>query len=198
MVEGGGWKGNYSELEEVVCRLEEEGEKEWKERKGKRRGRGGGMEWREMGRLAHEVGWEIEKRKGMTEEGRGGDGEMITLRGMKKNLEEEKNRAVEEKLEAEKRVMEEKRKREEAEHAKREAEERVERMKMELEQMKQSEEEERRRKEEEERRYIPITSLDGTSVIFPYVDGIKREGNRIINISNSYQNCFIGGVITTV
>ena len=97
MVEGGGWKQSYSELEEVVNRLEEEGEKEWRERKGKRGGRGGGMEWREMGRLAHCVGWEIEKRKRMSEEGRGRDGEMISLRGMKKNLEEEKKRADEEK-----------------------------------------------------------------------------------------------------
>ena len=33
MVEGGGWKGSYSELEEVVGRLEEEGKKRWKEKR---------------------------------------------------------------------------------------------------------------------------------------------------------------------
>ena len=33
VVEGGGWRGEYLELEEVVGRLEEEGEKGWMERK---------------------------------------------------------------------------------------------------------------------------------------------------------------------
>ena len=74
------------------------------------------MEWRDMGRLAHEVGWGIEKRK-RREEGRGReeeDGEVITLQKMKKNLEEEKKGREEEKKmkeEAERRGTEEKRKR---------------------------------------------------------------------------------------
>ena len=34
MVEGGGWRGEYSELESVVGRLEEEGKKRWKEKRG--------------------------------------------------------------------------------------------------------------------------------------------------------------------
>ena len=95
VVEGGGWKGSYSELEEVVGRLEEEGKKRWMEKRGEK-GRGGGREWKEMGRLAHEVGWAIEERRGR-EEGRGGDGSMITLQEMKKNLEEEKKKVEEEK-----------------------------------------------------------------------------------------------------
>ena len=33
VVEGGWWRGGYSELEEVVSRLEEEGEKEWMKRR---------------------------------------------------------------------------------------------------------------------------------------------------------------------
>ena len=32
VVEGGGWRGSYSELEEVVGRLEEEAKKRWMER----------------------------------------------------------------------------------------------------------------------------------------------------------------------
>ena len=97
VVEGGMWKGGYEELEEVVGRLEEEGEKGWRERKkGRRgeRGRNGGMEWRKMGRLAREVGWGIEKRK-RREEGRGGEGEIISLCGIKKHLEEEKKKVEE-------------------------------------------------------------------------------------------------------
>ena len=43
-----------------------------------------------------------------------------------------------------------------------------------------------------------ITSLDRTSVVFPKRDGIKREGNTIINTSNDFRNCFIGGVMTSV
>ena len=56
VVEGGGWRGEYGELEEVVSRLEEEGEKKWRERKGKKeeRGKNSYMLWREMKRLAHD------------------------------------------------------------------------------------------------------------------------------------------------
>ena len=179
VVEGGGWKGSYEELEEVVGRLEKEGEKEWRERKGKKReggGRGnkGGMEWREMGRLAREVGWAIEKRK---REGEGEEGEIITLEGMKKNLADEKKKAEEEK-----RKREEERMR--AEKEKRELEERIRNLEREV-------------KEPESRL---ITSLDGTSVIFPQSDGIKREGNTIIHLGSShlYRNCFIGGEMTSV
>ena len=111
VVEGGGWNGSYEELEEGVGRLEEEGEKEWRERRGKIRekGRGGGIEWKEMGRLARDVGWAIEERKATTNQGRGGDGSMITLRGLKKNLEDEKKKLEEKdkQLEEEKRKMEE-------------------------------------------------------------------------------------------
>ena len=46
MVEGGGWRGSYSELEEVVNRLEEEGKKRWKGEEGeeRRKRRRDGME----------------------------------------------------------------------------------------------------------------------------------------------------------
>ena len=44
-----------------------------------------------------------------------------------------------------------------------------------------------------------ITSLDGTSVIFPQTDYIKREGNTIIHHGpKSDRNCFVGGVMTSV
>ena len=124
VVEGGGWKGSYSELEEVVGTLEEEGKTKWKQKRAEK-GRGEGKEWKDMGRLAHDVGWAIEERKGMSE-GRGGDGEMITLQGMKKNLEEEKKKVEEERTgreEEKKRADEEKRMKEE-ERKKREESER--------------------------------------------------------------------------
>ena len=224
VVEGGGWKGSYSELEEVVGRLEEEGEKEWRERKRKRGGRDGrgmssGMEWREMGRLAREVGWEIEKRKKMEgKEGDEGDGCMLTLSMMKKNLTEEKKRGDAEK----KRADEEERKKEEeklrADEEKRLKEEekkgREEEKRLKEEEQRNREEEQRRAEEEKEKmeerirnleqlvnemKYPPITSLDGTTVTFPQNDGIQREGNTIIHHgSTSNRNCFIGGVMTSV
>ena len=169
------------------------------------------MEWREMGRLAHQVGWAIEKRKGMSE-GTGRDGSMITLQGMKKNLAEEKKGREEEKKgreeekrlreESEKRADVEKRKKEEAER--REAEEKWKR-----EQSERGRAEEKKKMEErirnlermvEEMKSHRISSLDGTSVQFPQNDGIKREGNTLIHhgSSGSYRHCFIGGVMTSV
>ena len=85
VVEGGMWKGEYRELEEVVGKLLVEGKRKWMEKRSEK-GRGGGREWKELGRLALEVGWAIEERKGMTEEGRGG----INQQGLKKEVEEEK------------------------------------------------------------------------------------------------------------
>ena len=126
LVEGGGWRGSYSELEEVVGRLEEEGKKRWIEKRGEK-GRGGRREWKEMGRLAHDVGWAIEERKMVSEEGRKGDGEMISLRGMKKNLADEKKKVEEEKkrAEEEKKGREEERRMKEEEKRKREEENRA-------------------------------------------------------------------------
>ena len=148
------------------------------------------MEWREMGRLAREVGWEIEKRIGME----GGDGELITLHGMKKNLADEKRGREEEKKGRveERRMKEEEKSGREAEKRKREA---VEREKREL--------EERLRHMEllvQEMKYRPILSLDGASVTFPQTDYIKREGNTIIHHGPDmeFRNCFIGGVMTSV
>ena len=214
MVEGGGWKGSYSELEEVVGRLEEEGKKEWISKR-REKGINSGREWKEMGRLAREIGWEIEKRKRMEgREGRGGD--MITLHGMKKNLEEEKKgREAEKKRADEEQRMkeeemkkvdemkkgreEEKRKKEEAETKNRELENRIERMRVEMEEMKKREDQQKKRKEEEEKHSRPIRSLDGTSVVFTPNNGIKREGNTIIHHGpNRDRNCFIGGEMTSV
>ena len=61
IVEGGGWRGGYEKLEKVVGRLEEEGEKKWRERR--MSGVEGVYAWKEMGRLAHQVGYEIKKRE---------------------------------------------------------------------------------------------------------------------------------------
>ena len=83
VVEGGGWKGGYEELEEVVSGLEEEGEKEWRDRKKKRRG--GWMDWREMGRLSHALVWEIERRKRIETEGESESG-IVSLGQMQKKL----------------------------------------------------------------------------------------------------------------
>ena len=60
-------------------------------------------------------------------------------------------------------------------------------------------EEERRRREEVMKSGL-ITSLGGTSVIFPNSDGIKRKGNIITHCGSntSYRNCFIGGIMTSV
>ena len=95
VVEGGRWKGEYEELEEVVGRLEEEGKKKWMEKRGEK-GRGGGREWNEMGRLALQIGMAIEERK-LREEGRGRDGEMVTFGGKKKKAEEKDKQLEEEK-----------------------------------------------------------------------------------------------------
>ena len=102
IVEGGGWKGDYSELEEAVSRLEEEGEKEWRERRKKGGSVNGWTEWREMGRLARDVGWAIERKKD------GGEG-IATLSGMKKKLNEEKKQreATEKKAKDEHQLREE-------------------------------------------------------------------------------------------
>ena len=192
VVEAGGWKGRYEELEEVVGRLEEEGEKEWRERKGKREE--GGMEWKEMGRLAREVGWEIEKRK-RREEGEGKDGCMITLYGMKKNLADEKKRVDEERKgreeekkradeamrlreEEKKGREEEKKKREEVEREKREIEERIRKLEQELQTMNPP----------------LITSLDSLSCRIP--SNATRSGNQLSGDRNC--TCVFGDALTSV
>ena len=44
-----------------------------------------------------------------------------------------------------------------------------------------------------------ITPFDSISVTFPEKDGIKQDGDAIIHHgSDSYRNCFIGGVLTSV
>ena len=121
-------------------------------------GKNGGREWKEMGRLAREVGWAIEERRGM-EEGRGGDGEMITLYGMKKNLAAEKRKREEEKKKSEEETRR-------AEHEKKTLEETIRSLKQEVEELK----------------YRPVISLDGTSVTFTPLEGaIKIYQNPVVN-----------------
>ena len=141
----------------------------------------------------------------MSEEGRGRDGEMISLRRMKKNFEEEKKKVEEEKRMKEeegKRADEEKKKREESEKGREEEKRRAEEEKREEEERRAGEMEVRIRNLEQElffAKHPPITSLDGTSVTFtPSNDGIKREGNTIINTCNFIRNCFIGGEMRSV
>ena len=246
VVEGGAWKEEYEQLEEVVGQLEEEGKKRWMEKRGKKGGRGGGREWKEMGRLAHEIGWAIEEKKNVE----GGKG-IVTLGRMKKDLMEaiakEKKRADEamgkkeeserakgakereaieqrnKREEAErgrdeekKRADEEQRKREETEKAKDEEKKRADEEKRGREEEKRKKEEAERRAREEKRRMEkkiedlerlvgelklrPIISMDALSVTFsPNNDGIRREGNAIIHHGiDSYRNCFIGEVMTSV
>ena len=203
VVEGGGWVGGYEELEEVVDRLEEEGEKEWREKKRKKEG--GGNEWKEMGRLAHDVAWGIEKRKKMEE---GGDEEygILSVGKMKKELEEEKKKAKEENRlkEEEKRMKEEERKkreesergreeerkkREAVEREKKELEERLNRMSVEM-------EEQKKREEEEEKKH-PITSLDAfcQNHVIHYSDAnmFTRSNNTITHTGHSRDQTIILG-----
>ena len=211
VVEGGGWKGSYSELEEVMGRLEEEGKKRWMEKRGEK-GRGRGREWKEMGRLARDVGWAIEERKGMSEEGRGREGSMITLSGMKKNLEEEKKRADEEKKgrEEEKRKVEEERKRADEEERKKEEEKRKreesergrEEEKRRADEEKKGREEDKRIAEEEKRKLeerirslerdvqqlsLPIKSLSQFNLSFSNSSLMTVRDNRIIHVGGSSQ-----------
>ena len=200
VVEGGGWRGSYEELEEAVGRLEEEGKKRWMEKRREEGGRGG-REWKEMGRLARDVLWGIEERRGRGERG---EGEILTFVGMKKNLEEEKKGREEEKRlreESEKNLKVSERQKKEMEERLHNAErEMAEIKKREEEERRKEEEEERKKREEEEKRYLLITSLDGTSVTFPQGDEITTEGNTITHhgTENIWRNCFIGGVMTSV
>ena len=144
VVEGGGWKEGYEELEDVVSRLESEGKKGWRERRGEK-GKNWGREWKEMGRLAQNVELAIEENRGREEGGereggRGGDGGIITVRGMKKNLEEERKRADEEKRKREETERKADEERNRAEQEKRELEGRLRRMTIEMEQLKKREE----------------------------------------------------------
>ena len=45
------WKGEYREFEAVVGRVKEEGKKRWIEKRGEK-GRGGGREWKEDGKIS--------------------------------------------------------------------------------------------------------------------------------------------------
>ena len=121
----------------------------------------------------------------------------------KRKREEAEKELVEEthkREEGEQRMKEEKERREAIELEKRELEKKMNRLTAELEFLKGSkEEEEKRKSEEDEKKLNHITSLDGTSLIFPHSDGIKREGNTIIHHGpDSRRNCFIGGVMTSV
>ena len=174
VVEGGGWKGKYEELEEVVNRLEEEGKKKWMEGR-REKGKNGGREWKEMGRLAHDVGWAIEERKMVSEEGRKGDGEMISLRGMKKEAEEK-----------DKQIEEEKKGREEEKRMKEEEKKRADRLEAELRELKE------RQKEEEDRRSALVTSLQSLPYYATKDDSVTRNGNTLSGSKSGCQSSIIG------
>ena len=187
VVEGGVWKGGYEELEEVLGRLEEEGKKEWRERK--KDGREG-MEWKEMGRLAREVGWAIEEKK-MEMEGEGG--KIVTLGRMKKELEEEKKGREE----AE-RGREEEKKRADEERMK------VEQIHRELEEEKKGREEEKRMREttdRERREMADIRSLSRFTLYFTDSSKSKLtiQGNKILHGGeNSLETCLFKDVLKPV
>ena len=210
VVEGGGWRGSYSELEEVVNRLEEEGKKEWISKR-REKGKNFGREWKEMGRLAHEVGWGIEERR-VREEGNDGEGEMISLLGMKKNLEEEKKGRDEERKGRE----EEKKKREESEkkvdeerRAKVQKKRRANEEKQKREESEKKAEDEKRKMEEEMKKMKEgderwkrnlgtimslIRSLDDIGVELGDVNKMRKENNSIIhNNEDIWISGFVGG-----
>ena len=88
VLEEGEWEGDEEEMEIVLCELEEEGERRWKEEKkkgnkGRRRN-----EWREMGQLAREVEWALEKKKRRGREGKEEEESIVTLCGMQKKFQE--------------------------------------------------------------------------------------------------------------
>ena len=178
VVEGGGWKGSYSELEEVVGRLEEEGKKRRTESNGAKGQHG----WKEMGRLAHEVGWAIEERK--LRDGRGGDGEMITLQGMKKNLEEKDKQLEEEKKGRE----EEKRKKEESEREKRGMEERIRSLEREVNETKRLIE-----------MHPTINSLSHFNLYFSNSSNLTFQGNTITHVgSHTRDTCVFKEILEPV
>ena len=67
-------------------------------------------------------------------------------------------------------------------------------------------EEEKRKREQSEKRaeeaikYLPVTSLDATYLLFtPNDNGIEKEGNTLIHRQSYYShNCFIGGELSSV
>ena len=214
VVEGGGWKGSYEELEEVVGRLEEEGERGWRERRGKKREGGGrvnngGIEWREMGRLSREIGWAIEKRK-REKEGKEGEGEIITLDGMKKNLADEKKGREE----SERRAEEERRKREESEREREEEKRGREEEKRKREESEKKADEEKRMMEERIRNLeqevaemnrlkeemLPIIkSLSKFNLDFSDPSKIAVNDNTITQVgSGGYQTCVFRNVLESV
>ena len=146
-------------------------------------------EWEELSEKAQHLVWVIEKMKNRREGKKN-----VTWKMIQKEKEEMEKRVVE----AERGREEEKKKREEAEL-------KMERIKIELEEMKKKEGVLHTQTPSNTPPITPnafsvITSLDGTSVIFPEKDGIKREGNTIIPHGSKWavRNCFIGGEMTSV
>ena len=132
-----------------------------------------------------------EERRRADEERRGREEERRMREEEKRRREEEQWRREESEKRAEekKREMEEeeKRKMEEAEKGKKELQDRINRLQEQI--------------SDYNRMLVKnsITSLDRTSVIFPYTDYIKREGNVILHTGGeAWRHCFVGGVITSV
>ena len=138
--------------------------------------------------------------EGIEEEGEGeGEGEGDSKEGGGREREEGR--------EEKKKREESEKKREKVEGEKRELEERIRRMGEEMEEMKKNgisqlpstHTASTNRSSHKNPRPSKITSLDGTSVIFPQLDWISRQGDIIIHDSSHIcRNCFVGGVMTSV
>ena len=196
VVEGGGWMGEYGELEEVVSRLEEEGKKRWKEKREEKRSRGGdrGREWKEMGRLAHDILWGIEEKKN-AEEG------IVTFGRMKTSIEEEKRlrEASEVRVNEERRrADEEERKREESERGreeekkradeeKRRMEERIQTLEREMNEMKRLTE------------YPVIKSLSEFNLHSTNTSILTVQNNTITHVGSSHhETCIFKDILKAV
>ena len=192
VLEEGEWEGDEEEMEIVLCELEEEGERRWKEEKkkgnkGRRRN-----EWREMGQLAREVEWALEKKKRRGREGKEEGESIVTLCGMQKRIQENeaiiKGQSEEIKRENEdlkKRNEEEKRKNEELNsnlerltNTTRELERKVEEM----------------LKEAEDKQNLSFSSLDILSFNRWAVDArhVTQNGNELKNTSGCHAPFDIG------
>ena len=184
----GGIVLDEEEIMEVALSLEEEANEHMEDgdREGEGEGDGGEAEenagekreWEELGERAHELVWVME----MMKKGREKKDMRKVIDWMETRKEEE---AEKENSELKKNSIQMER-----ENYQLSAEGRV--LKEEMDGVKKD--------NEHLKELCPIiTSLDDTSVTFPHGDGIKREGNTIIHQgSNSYLNCFLGGVMTSV
>ena len=133
----------------------------------------------------------------------------MTLGGMKKKLEEEKNGREEEKKkveqekqlaeeerrlreESEKRAEEEKRKREEEKRMKEEEKKRADKLEAELRAL------QAKQKEADDRRYTPATSLQNLPYYVTNGDEVTRSGNKLSGSKSTNQSSIIGPELKSV